>query len=72
MTRYEKQIAELTIEKLAERNIHFEEEDIWDDSDVVGKEYYCLTSDRQEFYDFDEALAHEIAWLKQEVEDEEL
>lgn len=72
MTRYEKQIAELTIEKLAERNIRIDEEDIWDDSGVVGKEYYCLTSDHQEFYDFDEALAHEITWLKQEANDEEL
>lgn len=55
MTRYEKQLQEITIEKMAELNI------------ILTLYGYYLTSDSKVIENYDEALAHEIEWLKEEM-----
>ena len=71
MTRYEQLLANMTIERMAEIRLNVDREEIYDyDSDdnfeVCGVVYYISTSDGQEFDDYDEALVHEINWLKEE------
>lgn len=53
MTRYEKQLQEITIEDIANKN-------------VVKCLYWYSVSDGTEFSTYDEALDYEIEWLKGE------
>ena len=70
MTRYEKQMNEMTVEGLAMLNIVVLEEPIYDE-DLDG--YMCIydtvyiyvASDGTRFGDFDDALDYEVAWLRQ-------
>lgn len=76
MTRYEKQMKEMSVENLAMLNLVTIERPIYDE-DFDG--YMCIcdtmcfqvTSDGTEFDDFDEALDYEVAWLRQECDDYE-
>lgn len=70
MTRYEKQMNEMTVEGLAMLNIVTLEQPIYDEAldgytcmcDVV---YVYVASDGTKFGDFDDALDYEVAWLRQ-------
>jgi hypothetical protein len=76
MTRYEKQMQEMSIEGLAMLNISVLEEPMYDE-DFDGYMVLCdtvliyITSDGERFCDFDDALDYEVAWLRQECDDYE-
>ncbi len=61
-----------SIEQLASELIRYREEKCWD-YDYDDEPYVCgrydifITSDDEEFSDFEEAVEHEIWWLNQEV-----
>lgn len=56
-------IAELTLREIVEEDYV----DNWDDEpEYWGLTSYYRCSDGKEYYDYDEALEHEIWWLKQE------
>ena len=72
MTRYKKQMNEMTVEGLAMLNIVTLEEPMYDENldgymclcDVI---YIYVTTDGAKFGDFDDALDYEVAWLQQEM-----
>lgn len=76
MTRYEKQMQEMTIEGLAMLNISVIEEPIYDE-DLDGYTVLCdtiliyITSNGERFGDFDDALDYEVVWLRQECDGHE-
>jgi hypothetical protein len=76
MTRYEKQMQEMSVEGLAMLNIVVLEEPIYDE-DLDGYTVLCdtiliyITSNGERFGDFDDALDYEVAWLRQECDGHE-
>ena len=76
MTRYEKQMQEMTVEGLAMLNIVVIEEPMYDE-DLDGYMVLCdtilihITSNGERFEDFDDALDYEVAWLRQECDGRE-
>lgn len=73
MNRYEKQMSEMTVEKLAQLNIVTSEEELdVNDYDEDFRPIYTMythhTSDGSAFDDIEDAIQHEIAWLLQEVD----
>ena len=65
-----------TIEQLAAALIFYSKEEDWDynyDDEPYVCGYYDVftTSDGEEFSNYEEAVEHEIWWLKQEVSDSE-
>ena len=56
------QLAEMLIKSYTEVNTDYD----WDENPIPGyEETYYITSDNMEFSDYDEALHHEIWWLRQ-------
>lgn len=76
MTRYEKQLSEMTVTKLADLNINTttdttEDEDMDGNLHISGMWTEYITSDSQFFMDYNDALQHEIEWLMSEIVDVE-
>ena len=56
------QLAEMLIKPYTEISTEYD----WEENPIPGyKETYYITSDNMEFSDYEEALDHEIWWLKQ-------
>lgn len=63
------------IEKLAAMLIHSEVHRDYDENldgewECCGEFPYYITSDDERFWDFEDALEHEISWLMSEVQDD--
>ena len=72
MTRYEKVMSDMTVERLAGLLIRTVEDPVYDENLYGDMEFCCslteyCTSDGQDFDDFEEALEHEMWLLNQEV-----
>jgi hypothetical protein len=56
-------IAELTLKEIVQADYDYNSDD---ELEYMGQDIYYRCSDGEEYYDYDEALEHEIWWLKQE------
>ena len=69
MTNYE-HIRKMTIEEMAEDRIHLSLEEVFDydyeENLIMSTARFFKTSDGEEFDIYEDALEHEVDWLKRE------
>lgn len=69
MTNYE-HIRKMTIEEMAEDRIHLSLEEVFDydyeENLIMSTDRFFKTSDGEEFDIYEDALEHEVDWLKRE------